>query len=97
MAEFHVVLTEDEIAGAKQGFDLFDTDSSGSISFEELKQVQALQQFPDSDEKVNEMMKGMDADGNGEISYDEFLAFMLKQKTAHFSQVKASEDQDEKA
>ena len=57
-------------------FDLFDTNRSGSISFDELKDcIQSLDDLVTTAE-VEEMMKVCDTDGNGSISYEEFLAMV---------------------
>merc|ERR1719281_1459784 len=54
-------LTEEEIMEIKEAFDLFDTDSSG---------LEARNQT------IYQMILDMDADGSGDIEFDEFLNLM---------------------
>jgi len=58
-------------------FKMFDKDGGGSISIEEIKQVLSFGQNLEED-VVNQIIKQVDANGDGEISYDEFAAMMLK-------------------
>ena len=58
----------------KAAFKMFDTDNSGSISPQEIKD--ALGQL---DEKlVQSIIDEVDANGDGEISYEEFEKMMNK-------------------
>jgi len=52
-------------------FKMFDKDGGGSISIDEIKQVLSFGQNLD-DEVINQIIKQVDANGDGEISYDEF-------------------------
>jgi Ca2+-binding EF-hand superfamily protein len=56
---------------------MFDKDGGGSISIEEIKQVLSYGQKLD-DEVVNAIIKQVDQNGDGEISYEEFAQMMLK-------------------
>jgi len=56
---------------------MFDKDGGGSISIEEIKQVLSYGQKLD-DEVVNQIIKQVDENGDGEISYEEFAQMMLK-------------------
>lgn len=58
-------------------FKMFDKDGGGSISIEEIKQVLSFGQNLEED-VVNQIIKQVDANGDGEISYDEFAQMMLK-------------------
>jgi len=58
-------------------FKMFDKDGGGSISIEEIKQVLSFGQNLEED-VINQIIKQVDANGDGEISYDEFAAMMLK-------------------
>lgn len=58
-------------------FKFFDKDASGSISIEELKEVLGAKRLVD-DAVWNSLIKEIDADGNGEIDYQEFKAMMTK-------------------
>ena len=58
-------------------FKMFDKDGGGSISIEEIKQVLSFGQTLDED-MVAQIIKQVDANGDGEISYDEFAQMMLQ-------------------
>ncbi|KAH7431742.1 hypothetical protein KP509_08G063700 [Ceratopteris richardii] len=70
-------LTEEEIAGLKETFQMIDTDSSGSITFEELKI--GLQKLGSRlmDEEIQKIMEAADVDKNGTIDYGEFITATL--------------------
>ena len=55
---------------------MFDKDGGGSISTDEIKQVLSFGQ--NLDEEVIQQIIKLDENGDGEISYDEFAAMMLK-------------------
>jgi calcium-dependent protein kinase len=60
-------------------FDYFDKDGSGSITLQEVQTVFCVDNDPAlTDELMKKIIKGIDTDGNGEISYDEFAAMMDK-------------------
>lgn len=58
-------------------FKMFDKDGGGSISTDEIKQVLSFGQNLD-EAVVNQIIQQVDANGDGEISYEEFAAMMLK-------------------
>ena len=58
-------------------FKMFDKDGGGTISVEEIRQVLEVGQNL-SEDIVNQIIKQVDENGDGEISYDEFAAMMLK-------------------
>lgn len=58
-------------------FKMFDKDGGGSISTEEIKQVLSFGQNLD-ESVINAIIKQVDENGDGEISYDEFQAMMVK-------------------
>jgi calcium-dependent protein kinase len=58
-------------------FKMFDKDGGGSISIEEIKQVLSFGQNLD-DDVVQQIISQVDANGDGEISYDEFSTMMLQ-------------------
>eukprot|EP00261_Vitis_vinifera_P007955 XP_002276630.2 PREDICTED: calcium-dependent protein kinase 34 [Vitis vinifera] len=66
-------LSEEEIMGLKQMFKGMDTDNSGTITLEELKQGLSKQGTKLSEYEVKQLMEAADADGNGTIDYDEFI------------------------
>ncbi|KAL6503021.1 Calcium-dependent protein kinase 17 [Orobanche hederae] len=66
-------LSEEEIIGLKEMFKGMDTDNSGTITLEELKQGLAEQGTKLSETEVKQLMEAADADGNGTIDYEEFI------------------------
>ncbi|XP_010922091.1 calcium-dependent protein kinase 2 [Elaeis guineensis] len=66
-------LSEEEIQGLKQMFKNMDTDNSGTITLEELKQGLCKQGTKLSEFELKQLMEAADADGNGTIDYDEFI------------------------
>ena len=58
-------------------FKMFDKDGGGSISTDEIKQVLSFGQNLD-EAVVNQIIQQVDENGDGEISYEEFAAMMLK-------------------
>ena len=56
---------------------MFDKDGGGTISVDEIKNVLSVGQNL-SEEIVNAIVKQVDENGDGEISYDEFAQMMLK-------------------
>ncbi|MCO5600236.1 hypothetical protein L7F22_054346 [Adiantum nelumboides] len=66
-------LSEEEIMGLKQMFKNMDTDSSGTITFEELKIGLAKQGSKLAEHEVRQLMDAADVDGNGTIDYLEFI------------------------
>ncbi|XP_019153837.1 PREDICTED: calcium-dependent protein kinase 26-like [Ipomoea nil] len=70
-------LSEEEIAGLKEMFKAIDTDNSGQITFEELKD--GLHKFGANlnESEIQDLMKATDVDNSGTIDYGEFIAAML--------------------
>ena len=58
-------------------FKMFDKDGGGSISTDEIKQVMSFGQNLD-EAVVQQIIEQVDKNGDGEISYEEFAAMMLK-------------------
>lgn len=71
-------LTRQQVREFKESFAIFDKDGGGSITSDELGDVmRSLGQKPTLQE-VEAMVKEIDADGNGEIDFPEFLTMMLR-------------------
>ena len=69
-------------AKLRKAFDDFDTDGSGSISTSELQNVLAAAEIPMPTEQLSEMVAAADRDGDGEISFDEFITRLEKELEA---------------
>jgi len=66
-------LPEDEIQGLKQMFENMDTDGSGTITYEELKEGLARLGSKLSESEAKALMEAADQDGSGSIDYIEFV------------------------
>ena len=64
---------EDEI---KAVFDIFDVNKDGAISHQELRDGMAKFGEHLTDKEVEQLIKDVDLDGNGELDFKEFLAFV---------------------
>ena len=71
--------TPDDFAHYKEMFDIFDLDSSGKIECSELMTVmqQALQEKV-NEQQVNEMIREVDANNDGQVDFEEFICLMAK-------------------
>ena len=81
-------LSSDEIEEIKEAFDIFDIDQSGEISVSELLQSMKNLGFDVKNKAIYQMIAEMDDDGNGTISFEEFLDMM----TARISEKNSRED-----
>merc|ERR1711912_219153 len=81
-------LTSDEVEEIKEAFDLFDSDQSGAISVSELTSAMKSLGFDVKHAVVFQMIAELDADGSGEIEFEEFLDMM----TARISDKNSRED-----
>ncbi|CAH1788768.1 unnamed protein product [Owenia fusiformis] len=71
-------LSEQEIVGYREVFDMFDKDGSGFISSGELKAALEQMGHRPSDDDVQAMLIEVDADGSGTIDWGEFLRMFQK-------------------
>ncbi|KAJ4766646.1 Calcium-dependent protein kinase [Rhynchospora pubera] len=70
-------LSEEEIAGLKEMFKMIDTDNSGTITLDELKEGLRRVGSELMDHEIEALMEAADVDKNGTIEYGEFLAATL--------------------
>ena len=74
----------------KQTFDMFDTDQSGRISSAELgKVMEQLGQKP-NEADLDAMVSDVDADGDGEINFEEFLMMMARKENTDNDEIRAA-------
>ncbi|KAM7262743.1 hypothetical protein ACFE04_000426 [Oxalis oulophora] len=70
-------LSEEEIAGLREMFRMIDSDNSGHITLEELKNGLERVGANLKESEINELMRAADVDNSGTIDYSEFIAAML--------------------
>jgi len=70
-------MSEEEIAGLKEMFKMIDTDNSGSITFEELKEGLKRVGCDLMESEIQQLMEAADIDNSGTIDYGEFVAATL--------------------
>jgi len=70
-------LSDEEISDFKNIFELLDVDQGGSISSEELFGLLDSLGFTITKEEVRSMIGSVDADGSGEIEFEEFLQIIM--------------------
>jgi calmodulin len=59
-------------------FMVFDKDQSGTISADELRNVMRVIGEKLTDQEIEDAIKLADTTGDGEVSYDEFIQFILE-------------------
>ena len=64
-----------------EAFQKFDADGSGDVSPEELKAVLMSTEEGITDEELDKLVAEADVDGDGTISYEEFVRMMKARKT----------------
>jgi len=67
--------TNDKLRAA---FKMFDKDNSGVITPDEIKEVLCFGQNDLSNTAIDDILKQVDENGDGEISFEEFVAMMKK-------------------
>ncbi|XP_037050204.1 calmodulin-A-like [Bradysia coprophila] len=65
--------SEEEI---REAFKVFDRDGKGFITAVELRHVMTSLGEKLTDEEVDEMIRSVDVDGDGQINYEEFVTMM---------------------
>ncbi|XAR55635.1 Non-specific serine/threonine protein kinase, partial [Bertholletia excelsa] len=80
-------LSEEEIGGLKQLFKMIDTDNSGTITFEELKEGLKRVGSELMESEIKALMNAADIDNSGTIDYGEFIA-----ATLHMNKIEREEN-----
>jgi len=65
-----------QLAKCRQAFEAFDADGSGAVDSDELGGVLRGLGYTPTDDEVMAMVRRVDADGSGEIEFNEFLPLM---------------------
>ncbi|XP_074503013.1 calmodulin-like isoform X3 [Sebastes fasciatus] len=73
--EFLTMMVEEPI---KEAFRIIDKDGSGCISPAELREVMTNVKVKMTAEEVDKIIKEVDTDGDGRISYKEFVKMMMQ-------------------
>ena len=60
----------------RSAFAYFDQDNSGQISAEELRLCLQSDDFTLTEEQIQQLLEGVDTDGDGQIDYVEFINMM---------------------
>eukprot|EP00762_Andalucia_godoyi_P008019 ANDGO_03484.mRNA.1 Fimbrin len=82
----HSNFTEDELSTLRSHFEAFDADHSGSISTAELRSaLEATLGTNHTAEELKAIISSVDADGNNEIDWNEFLAAATELKSSSTS------------
>ena len=63
----------------RSAFQYFDKDDSGTISKEELRQCLQSDDFTLTEDQINQLLSGVDANNDGQIDYQEFIQMMNNQ------------------
>ncbi|KAL5566339.1 hypothetical protein UlMin_029503 [Ulmus minor] len=80
-------LSEEEIGGLKELFKMIDTDNSGTITFDELKEGLKRVGSELMESEIKDLMDAADIDNSGTIDYGEFLA-----ATVHLNKLEREEN-----
>ncbi|KAL9329825.1 hypothetical protein ACSQ67_004828 [Phaseolus vulgaris] len=80
-------LSEEEIGGLKELFKMIDTDNSGSITFDELKDGLKRVGSELMESEIKDLMDAADIDKSGTIDYGEFIA-----ATVHLNKLEREEN-----
>ncbi|CAL8090094.1 unnamed protein product [Calicophoron daubneyi] len=87
LGEYKVALglTDEPLSQWKCLFESLDTDGSGEIDLSELRQLFVEARMPISEDALNDWIMAHDTDGNGRISYKEFLGFVAEQAEVEYN------------
>jgi len=67
---------DDELVMLKRAFQFFDLDSSGYITFEEMKASNQELEDPLSDEEIHRFISLLDKNGDGTLQYEDFFGML---------------------
>ena len=84
--------SHDKISELQNIFALMDRSGCGKISTEEMKQLLNLQKCYPNEAELREIVAEIDFDRDGEISFEDFIAYFLKRETAGPSAVEQDKE-----
>ena len=71
-------IPEDKIAEYKESFDMFDRNKKGKITIGDITKIMKNFGYPLSKEEAKKMVSSVDASGDGEVDFEEFVMLMEK-------------------
>eukprot|EP01122_Echinamoeba_exundans_P003406 TRINITY_DN13511_c0_g1_i1.p1 TRINITY_DN13511_c0_g1~~TRINITY_DN13511_c0_g1_i1.p1 ORF type:complete len:180 (+),score=52.13 TRINITY_DN13511_c0_g1_i1:22-540(+) len=74
-------LTDEQKEDLRKAFDMFDTDQSGQINAQELRDAMQALGFEVEQKEVENMIESVDKDHNGAIEFEEFVEMMTAKMT----------------
>ena len=72
-------IPEEKVAEYKEAFDMFDRNKKGTVSIGDLTKIMKNFGYPMSKEEAKSMISNVDASGDGEVDFEEFVMLMEKQ------------------
>ena len=72
-------IREEKVAEYKEAFDMFDRNKKGTVSIGDLTKIMKNFGYPMSKEEAKSMISNVDASGDGEVDFEEFVMLMEKQ------------------
>ena len=72
-------IPEEKISEYREAFNMFDRNKKGTVSIGDLTKIMKNFGYPMSKEDARKMISSVDASGDGEVDFDEFVMLMEKQ------------------
>ena len=66
----------------KKAFRFVDTDNSGTLNKQEIKRAMDMWNIPIDDSSLNDLIAACDADGDGNVVYNEFVDVLARDTVA---------------
>ena len=83
-------ISEERQKDYRQTFDMFDNNKSGKIDKKELGNVMRQLGKNPSETDLETLVKEVDADGDGEIDFNEFLTMMAESENSEIDEIKTA-------
>ena len=72
-------IPEDKLHEYKEAFDMFDRNKKGTLSIGDITKIMKNFGYPMTKEEARSMISHVDASGDGEVDFEEFVMLMEKQ------------------